>query len=380
MDFQAFNFSNHPLQRTDEHTQTLYLKFLLSIARVEDNKIFYDKMVDLLSVMMEEMDINLSLMTISKSVLSIDNNALRDFSETIKISNIEQNFLVDALMFSIILEGSSNKTLKYIVDIASVLGINQQQIKELMQLSKIVLEQDKTAFKDMCYEVLNINVSKFMMYTKSFTDLYVINDMDIYSDVKYEYDNVVFANMNLIGQPICDTITDIKKLLIINCNLSNSSSEYTIFDCGKVIIKNCIFGNFSDTALHIYDCEELDILNCEFSNCIQNVDNGYCFDSATMLLDDIENIKISGCTFNNCHSVPQLSLMGMVLNPSSAIATLENVKYFRLRDSKFIDCISNRKFSEKGVLFVLNNTECGKATSCIRTNSCDVGDERLGKW
>lgn len=380
MNLQVFNFKKHPLQSTDEHTQSLYLKFLLSVAKVEDSKIFYDKMIDLISEMMKEMHINLSLANIAKSVLSIDNNVLKDFSETLKIAEMEQNFIGDALMFSIILEGSSNKVLKYIVDIGSVLELEQQQIKQLMQLSKIILEQDKIAFRNMCYEVLNINVSKFMMYSKSFTDLYVINDISIYNDVKYEYDNVVFANMNLTGEPICDTITDIKNLLMINCQLSNSNSEYTIFDCKKVIIKNCKFDNFPDTALHIYDCEQFDILNCEFSNCIQNVDEGYCFDSATMVVEDIENVKISGCTFNNCHAVPQLWLMGMELKASAAIARLENIKYFRLRDSEFNNCISNRNFTEKGVLFVLDNTDCGKASSCVRNNCCDIGDERLGKW
>jgi hypothetical protein len=380
MNLEVFNFSEHPLGKTDEHVQNLYLQLLLSISRVEDNKIFYNKMIDLISAMMKEMNINLSLISIAKNSLNISENILKDFSDTLKMAALEQNFIVDALMFSIILDNSTNKTLKYILDISSVLQLGQQQIKELMQMSKVILEQDKIAFKNMCYDVSNINVSKFMMYSKSFTDLYVINNISVYNDIKYDHDNVVFANMDLRGEPICDTITDIKNLLIINCRVCNSSSEYTIFDCGRVIIKNCKFNNFFDTALHIYDCDKLEMLNCEFSNCIQNVDEGYCFDSATMVLEDIQNVKINECTFDNCHAIPELTVMGMAMNPSAAIATLENVNYFKLKDSKFTNCVSNKKFSEKGSLFVLNNTECGKADSCVRINCCDVGDERLGKW
>ena len=380
MDLKAFNFNEHPLQLADEHTQGLYLEFLLAVARADDNTIFYDKMVDLAARMMEKMSINLSLADIAKRAFRIDDSVLKEFSNTLKLAKLEQNFIVDAMMFSIILDGSSEKNLKYIVDIGSVLRLEQQQLKELMQLVKIILEQDKIAFKNMCYEVLQINVAGFMMYSKSFIDLYVINDLSVYSKVKYEYDNVVFANLDINGESLCDAITDIKKLLIINCNFTNSKSEYTIFDCGKIVIKHCKFTDFSNTALRIYDCEQLEIANCEFSNCIQDVDNGYCFDSATMVLSNMENVKISDCMFSNCHAIPQLSVMNMVMEPSAAIARLEDIQHFKLRDSKFINCISNKNFHEKGTLFVLRNTDCSKASSCNRNNCCDIGDERLGKW
>ena len=235
----------------------------------------------------------------------------------------------------------------------------------------------------MMYESLEINVSCVMMYTKSFTDLYVINDFSKYNYAKYRYDNIVFANLDIKGGDICNDINDINNLVIINSKFSNSEYEYTIFDCKKVIIKNCIFENFYDLALRIYDCEQLRILECKFFNCIQD-ETSYANDSATLLLSDINSVKIDRCKFENCQAIPDMPLESLefdgVLNGSTAIARMDNIKNFRLENCKFKNCISNKNVNGEGKLFMLENTECRKGDNCITENCCDIGDKRLGKW
>ena len=46
MNWQAFSLQEYPLKNTDEHACGMYLTFFLSIAGVEETKVFYDKMID----------------------------------------------------------------------------------------------------------------------------------------------------------------------------------------------------------------------------------------------------------------------------------------------------------------------------------------------
>lgn len=381
MEWQAFSLQEHPLKNTDDHACGMYLSFLLSIAGVEKNKVFHDKMVDFTASVLEATEAKVSLMSVAKMAQQIDGAKLKDFSQTLVLAELAENFMVDAFLCSVLMEGNSNKTLQYIIDLGGVLHFDQEQIKAQMQLSRIILEQDKIAFKKMCKESVPLSISRFRMYSKAFSDLFVINEWDAYQTVKYdEYEDMVFSNLALQGEPENSNISDVKNLFIVNCQFGPSSSEYTISDCEKVVIKDCSFRGFSNTALHIYDCQSVEFIDCQFADCIQNVDEGYCLNAATLQVSDTGNLKINGCHFENCHAVPALSVMGLQMPSSPAIARLDNVAQFRLRETTFINCISNTTFKEKGTLFVLEQTECGKASSCSRNNCCDIGDERLGKW
>lgn len=382
---EKYDFSQHPLRNKDEYAQSMYLKFLISLARVEENNQFYDGIISIVTQMKEDMNLDISLSEISKQSSLISERDLNDFSKTINNVNLEELFIIDALIFVKLLKNVNDKVIEYIIGLSEILGISQNKLQQIIKLSKIILEEDRQGFKDMMYEVVDINASSVRMYTKSFSEIYVINDYSEYEKIKYDddYTNVVFANINKVGGDINSTITDQKKIAIINCDFSNCDYEYAIFDCEKVIIKNSRFHKFSDLVFRIYDCEQVKFIDCYFKDCIQD-EESYCNDSATLYLSDINTVRINNCKFKNCHSIPDISLESLgsdgVIKGSTAIARIENVKYFRIEDCEFINCITNRNRDGEGVLFSLEDTECKKAIRCSRVNCCDIGDKRLGNW
>lgn len=381
---KLLNLEQHVLTKADEYTQIIYLKFLLSIASIDGNIEFYDSMIKSIESMIDNMNIEIEVEKICKGAIVINQDDLKEFAYSICNSKLEENFILDSLIFSITLDGFSNKVLEYIISLSEILNLSRIQIKQLTKLAKIILKQDKYEFKNMCHDILDIKVSNFKMYTKEFTDLCVINDFNDYEEIRCDYENIVFANINLDGDNIDNFIRNTKKLHMINCRFSKSSSEYTIFNCDEVTIKNCIFDGFNNTVFNIYECNKVKIINSVFSNCIQNIDEGYVYNSATLLLEDINNIRINNCKFENCYAIPEqdLSILGIdgSLPGSAAIARTKNVECFKLENNIFKNCLTNEERNGIGYLFILEDTECRKATGCRTENCCEIGDKRLGIW
>ena len=322
---------------------------------------------------------------------------ISDFVNIFKDSTLKYNFFIDALIVLFISGEPEIKSVDFVADLADILTIKKQEVYEISELTKIILEQDKEKYKEFCSQELEIDIRLFFVYIEEFIEGLLSNNSKLlcikYKQIKLINDNSILeiiernieSNVVIIENIIIKDnkennlkFQNCKKITIKNCEFEGS--KYIYFSkCKNIIIENNIYKNQHSRAINLYECDKIEIKKCKFESCkYESDDKGSYGYQASAIGGAIyacfmEKLNIDLCEFNYCTT--SQSEGGKA---TGSIAYFAHIKDIDIRNSSFYECKSSSYrygWNNVGSLFATEKTEWKDIVNCIQNNNVSLHEE-----
>lgn len=386
MYLQEYDLSFHPLMKAEEYTKNSYLRSLMSIGSVENDEELFQFVKTIVQYMASSFQTTETIDSIVKHSLSFTSQDWINFSREMKSTGLSPIFIVDSLLM--IFNGGyiQNKVLEYITNSANMVGLQQEELNELIAFVKIILEKDNQKFKELFLHKNYVNHGKFYVYTRLFSSFYVANSLTDYQEIEYDDDiqHLVLENINMNNFiDININISEKTKVILCNCHFHDVQflSSITCENIERLDVVECTFEGIHEDVFSISECGTVKFVNCSFVNC-PNASYEDCAATSAICIsaENVQSLRLEHCQFEKCLSFPSLEIdTSLSVDGIAAIAKIEDVHDFRLIDCHFKNCITCtvEGCEHEGFLFKLTNSECHKAQNCIVENCCPSGDARL---
>ncbi|MGL5714132.1 MAG: hypothetical protein ACRCXT_23480 [Paraclostridium sp.] len=389
---KRYPIKNHSINKSDEHIIKLYLTLLLSIdqatgSTIEDSTKLY------VSRLIEGLDIDLNINDLIKWSMKLDYQLIDEFTISLLKTNLNINFAIDSMIILNLSCTKNKEKIRYISNLYELIGIKENQVEEIVELSNIICSKDKESYKRFCTRELNINLEEFLFYIVEFVDgvlcnnselVYVINnaseiiDKDIITSKK-----VILENLNICDIVEIPTISKSNSVKLKNCIFKNIEKEIKFYENNKISIEKCEFEGFRNRALYCRENKNIEINNTNFESCRYDCkdEGSYGYQSAAeggAIYNYSTNIlKIENCKFKDCNTYHYEKG-----NADGAIAYLSSVEKIYLNSCEVKDCMNyswkyGSHWDKVGGLFKLNNVDENEVNNCTRINSCKNGIDNL---
>ncbi|MDY4544775.1 MAG: hypothetical protein SPE00_05635 [Bacilli bacterium] len=391
----SYPITNHPLEKEDDYIKGLYITMLFTIINSqekskEEQQFFIERIAN-------GVKIKDSINEYIKKSYDLEEKMISDFVNIFKDSTLKYNFFIDALIVLFISGEPEIKSIDFVADLADILTIKKQEVYEISELTKIILEQDKEKYKEFCSQELEIDIRLFFVYIEEFVEGLLSNNSKLLC-IKYKQKTLINDDsiVEIIERSIESNVVIIENIIIKNNTENNlkfqncekitikncefESSEYIYFSkCKNINIESNIYKNQSSRAIKSYDCDNIEIKKCKFESCKYYSNAKYSYGYQEMALGgaiyacNMEKLSIDLCEFNYCTT--SQSEGGKA---TGSIAYFAHIKEIDIRNSTFYECESSSYrygWSKVGSLFATEKTQWKDVINCTQNNRFSIHEE-----
>ncbi len=368
---KAHPLKEHLIDERDEYVKNLYIDMLCVIAQYDNEDSQFA--LNFIRRIMAGAEMNEPITEHIKNAMEITEERFGEFLRQCKEQELENIFVVDALIISCADGKPNQKQVEFISEISEALKMKKKTVEILGGLAAAILEQDSDKYHEV-YDPIpkddkNGLAGNIVCYLKEFAQGVLADSDDlywVYYPQKTEYTfqeqdsmyfeerginnrkTIIFENLIMKNQSIM--VNDASSVILINCELGgidaysvreltingcefdgnhNSANFYIISDETTVNINNSVFKNYSyDSRSYVYN-----------NRLIYNGSNG---GSKSV------SVHVSSCRFIN-------------ITTTSSYILFSSSPYTFVENSDFLNCSGKALF----------RNEC-KLTNNTYSNCCQV--------
>lgn len=372
----------HPLEKSDEYVQMIYIKMLCSL--IQYNNLPSEEQLLFIERLLRGIGMSEPLAEYMQKALEIDEQFAEEFVRQFKGSPLRYNFIVDALMLVTNVSHPCSEHIEFISEICEILCINQKEVTFLSQMALSILEQDSKRYMEAVEKTPSLcEAQDFACYAKNFLVGRMVDHMHTvyyYANKKTDF-NKVFAHEEMARETYTFTqeqvvlenwtidlsetswrFVNCKEVRILNCKFIGKDKAIQFDGVNSIIIENSFFSGFSKRVMMINDCSKFEMVNTHFYDCtyIYNDSSSrvggiyYIEDKGINLGTGDRSVKLYACVFKDC-GIWNTHSDEYYYAPNNIIGYSENVKQ-TISYTRFYNCLAYNKGSKEisgrgGVMF-----------------------------
>ena len=330
----AYAIEEHPLGRCEVNIKKIYIQLLKLV--LSDSKAVNEKQLDFLERLIKGIDLDdeikleITLEEADKKFIEVLGEC---FFKYFKGSILKYNFILDTIL---ILMQASKEQKAFIRLICETLGLQEGEVRFLMNLATCILEEDSMSYMQIIERVpKGIKMQNFVGYVKpfligrlidndelvmyygnerknlyekpSFNEIFKSEEMSLERWV-FKQDVLVFENWAIDLTHKKWQFRNNQKVIFRGCEIIGDDTPICFDGVSEIIIEDCTFTYFNNRVFLINDCLSFNIKESLFKECVY-------------LYDVYQNSN--GCIY-------------FIADKGTTLASGE--REIRVEDSKFIDC------------------------------------------
>lgn len=345
----------HVLAKAEADVKKKYITMLVAIAYLaqenQENAWF------LIQRIATGVNFKEELIDISVDAVNLTDAQIDEFTLIIANAKLTHAFVLDAMLIYLSCERANEKMLEFLSAMFELVKCVKNEVQELVELAKIIAEQDSKMYSVYCCIERRIDITEFLGYIKLFHEgvlcstsknfiVFYPEKKKISFDILKTFPDVITAEKVILQNTIFSNIDkEIKWFKLMKCtNVEINNCEFNDFykytnfnieQSNNIAINNCKFFSMPYCALTFHTCNKININYCTFENC--SVDgNGGAINAKKVDIINIENSSFISCSAKNPH--------GMSYSGSGAVAYLWEVAETKWYRNQFKYCSASREY------------------------------------
>lgn len=324
-----FPLTGHPLTRcADTMGIEAYLVLLSAVAMtqvkagIEDHPVLYPcKVAAALANGKKAME------GYFQKALFLEEKTIHQYVETIADCQLEEAFVLDALLMTLLYDQGNTAKLEFIAELAALLNITEAHLTELVEMAKSIVEATALNRK---FTQLHMRMDNLQFYLKNCPGAEIVTPRDAFFFQNEDVWKRDFSELESLEEVCFEDITLDGKNRKIRESFSFSNFK-------KLTFQHCVFENFElpydNKTLFSFTClEKVEFLHCTVRNFIAvgRVQHPCFFLSSNVLQFSIQDSKFSNVDFDPGFNNSQYYV---VIGYS-----MENIERFFMKNTIFYKC------------------------------------------